>query len=81
MWGGMSVSGSVKGFWSNVETDDRSTCNNQTCFVFDPAGNTFASGPPTLVTHTSRDADETADQHQKRVRCRRAQIEASEPFE
>ena len=57
MWGGARVSGSVKGFWSNVETDDRSTCNNQTCFVFDPAGNTFAFGPPTLVTHTNRDAD------------------------
>ena len=57
MWGGARVSGSIKGFWSNVQTDNRSTCHDQTCFVFDPAGSTFASGPPTLVTHTSRDAD------------------------
>jgi hypothetical protein len=57
MWGAGRVTGSIKGFWSNVETDDRSSCNSQTCFVFDPAGITFASGPPTLVTHTSRDAD------------------------
>ena len=27
MWGAARVSGSVKGFWSNVETDDRSTCS------------------------------------------------------
>jgi len=47
MWGGARVSGSIKGFWSNVQTDNRSTCHDQTCFVFDPAGSTFAFGPPT----------------------------------
>jgi len=57
MWGGARVSGSIKGFWSNVETDNRSACKSQTCFLFDPAGNGFTSGPPTLVTHTDRDVD------------------------
>ena len=57
-WGGMRVSGSVKGFWSEVETDNRSGCKSQTCFVFDPAGSgEFAFGPPKLTTHTSRDAN------------------------
>jgi hypothetical protein len=56
-WGGMRVSGTIKGFWAEVETDNRSGCKNQTCFIFDPAdGTDFIFGPPTLVTHTSRDA-------------------------
>ena len=33
MWGGSRVTGSVKGFWANVETDDRKTCNGLTCVV------------------------------------------------
>jgi hypothetical protein len=57
MWGGARVSGSIKGFWSNVETDNGSACRSETCFLFDPAGNGFADGSPTLLTHTSRDAD------------------------
>lgn len=57
-WGGFRVSGSVEGFWSNVEDHDRTACKNQTCFVFDPAGSgTLAFGPPTLVTNTNREAD------------------------
>jgi len=56
-WGGMRVSGAVKGFWSEVSTDNRSACKNQTCFVFDPTGTDFVFGPPTLATHTSRDAN------------------------
>lgn len=56
-WGGNRVTGAVKGFWANVETDDTSACRNQTCFVFDPAGTGFVFGPPTLQTRTNRDAD------------------------
>jgi hypothetical protein len=57
-WGGYRVSGSIEGFWSNVEDNDRTACRNvSTCFVFDPTGTEFAFGPPTLVTNTSREAD------------------------
>ena len=57
MWGGSRVTGSVKGFWANVETNDRQTCSRADCFVFDPAGEAFAFGPPILSHQTSRDAD------------------------
>ncbi|MGH6736480.1 MAG: hypothetical protein ACRECX_10440 [Methyloceanibacter sp.] len=56
-WGNHRVSGSVKGFWANLEDDDTSACRNQTCFVFDPTGVDIVFGPPTLQTRTSRDAD------------------------
>src|SRR5687767_2214281 len=35
-WGGYRVTGGVKGFWANVETDDRKRCNGD-CAVIDPA--------------------------------------------
>jgi hypothetical protein len=55
MWGSSRVTGSIKGFWSNVETDDHKRCNGN-CTVFDPgSGLAFTSG--TLNTKTSRDAD------------------------
>ena len=57
-WGDFLVSGLVKGFWSNVETDHRVNCNQGTagCVVIDPTGaNTFTSG--TLNTKTDRDVD------------------------
>ncbi len=36
MWGNSRVTGSVKGFFANIETDDRKNCNGA-CVVFDPA--------------------------------------------
>lgn len=55
MWGDSRVTGTVKGFWANVETDDRKNCSG-TCVVFDPAsGLGIASG--TLNTKTDREAD------------------------
>lgn len=58
MWGSSRVTGSVKGFWANVETDDHKRCNGggSSCVVFDPAsGHSFSSG--TLNTKTNRDVD------------------------
>lgn len=55
MWGDSRVTGTVKGFWANVETDDRKNCSG-TCVVFDPAsGLGIPSG--TLNTKTDREAD------------------------
>ena len=55
MWGSSRVTAGVKGFWANVETDDRKRCNDS-CAVFDPAsGHEFKSG--TLNTKTDRNAD------------------------
>ncbi len=56
--GNFLVSGSVKGFWSHVETDHRVNCRQGTagCVVIDPTGaNVFTSG--TLSTKTDREAD------------------------
>ena len=58
MWGSSRVTGSVKGFWANIETDDRKNCNGGAsfCAVFDPAsGLAFTSS--TLSTKTDREAD------------------------
>ncbi|MCB1443685.1 MAG: hypothetical protein KDJ72_11755 [Methyloceanibacter sp.] len=58
MWGDVLVSGAVKGFYSNVETDRRVKCNGGgvTCVVIDPTGaNTFLSS--TLNTKATKDAD------------------------
>lgn len=58
MWGDFLVSGAVKGFYSNVETDRRVKCNGGgvTCVVIDPTGaNTFLSS--TLNTKATKDAD------------------------
>jgi hypothetical protein len=57
-WGNHRVTGSVKGFWANVETDHRKRCNSggNDCVVFDPAtGRDFTSS--SLSTKTDRDAD------------------------
>jgi hypothetical protein len=54
-WGNHRLTGSIKGFWANVETDDRKRCSG-TCTVFNPvtgAGVTDSS----LSTKTSREAD------------------------
>jgi hypothetical protein len=57
-WGASRVTASVKGFWSNVETDDRKRCstNGNDCVVIDPTGN-FVGSSDRLSTNTSRDAD------------------------
>ena len=38
MWGSSRVTGTVKGFWANIETDDRKNCNGgpTDCVVVDP---------------------------------------------
>ncbi len=57
-WGGMRVSGSVKGFWANVETDDRKRCSGGAtyCLVNDPTG-AFVSASSSLVTKVDREAN------------------------
>jgi hypothetical protein len=54
-WGDTRVTGAVKGFWSNVETDHTTRCGG-TCVVIDPATGFLQSGK-TLRTKTDRDAD------------------------
>ena len=54
-WGGYRVTGGVKGFWANVDNNDRQTCRRADCIVVDPSGEAFAFGPPDLVNRTSRD--------------------------
>jgi hypothetical protein len=53
--GGTRVTGGIKGFWSNVETDRTRTCNGN-CIVIDPATGFFQTGN-SLRTKTDRDAD------------------------
>ena len=54
-WGSSRVTAGVKGFWSNVETDDRKGCSG-TCVVTDPTGgSSITSG--SLNTKTDREAD------------------------
>jgi hypothetical protein len=57
LWGGYRVTGGVKGFWANVDNNDRQTCRRADCIVVDPSGEAFAFGPPDLVNRTSRDVD------------------------
>jgi hypothetical protein len=55
MWGSSRVTGGIKGFFANVETDDRKRCSGN-CTVIDPAtGLDFESS--TLSTKTDREAD------------------------
>jgi hypothetical protein len=57
-WGNSRVTAGVKGFWSNVETDDHKGCSGGAsfCTVFDPAsGQAFTSSA--LSTKTDRDVD------------------------
>jgi hypothetical protein len=54
-WGNHRVTGGLKGFWANIETDDRKRCNG-TCTVFNPAtGRSFTNS--SLSTKTDREAD------------------------
>ena len=54
-WGSSRVTAGVKGFWSNVETDDHKGCSG-TCVVTDPTGvSSTTSG--SLNTKTDREAD------------------------
>jgi len=57
-WGGWMVTGAVKGFWANVETDRLVGCNGSptTCVVTDPTGG-FTFNSATLSTKADRDAD------------------------
>ncbi|MGH6864863.1 MAG: hypothetical protein ACREDO_01475 [Methyloceanibacter sp.] len=56
--GNYRVSGSIKGFWANVEDDNRTKCTSTpgACVVIDPTG-TFVGAGTRLVTNTDRDAD------------------------
>jgi hypothetical protein len=54
-WGGYGVTGSIKGFFSNIDADDRVGCQNG-CVIVDPTGAAIAHGD-TLRTKTSRDVD------------------------
>jgi hypothetical protein len=60
MWGGFRVSGSIEGFWSNVEDDHTTKCQgapgSARCVVFDPNDASFAVGSY-LRTKTTRDTD------------------------
>ena len=57
-WGSSRVTASVKGFWSNVETDDHKGCSggSTSCTVFDPASGEAFTGSA-LSTKTDRDVD------------------------
>jgi hypothetical protein len=54
-WGGYRVTGGIKGFWANIETDDRKRCNGS-CVVIDPTG-TSVTPSGSLSTKTDREAD------------------------
>ena len=56
-WGSRRVTGGIKGFFANVEDDDRVGCHASTCTVVDPTGAQTGFGPPVLVTKTDRDVD------------------------
>ena len=56
MWGNSRVTGSVKGFWANIETDDRKNCRGS-CVVFDPATGAATMASTSLNTKTNREAD------------------------
>ena len=56
MWGNSRVTGSVKGFFANVETDDHKRCSGS-CVVFDPATGFGSMPSTTLNTKTDREAD------------------------
>lgn len=54
-WGASRVTGAVKGFWADVETDHRTNCSSG-CVVVDPATGFLRSGS-TLRTNTDRQAE------------------------
>lgn len=55
-WGDTRVTGAVKGFWSNVETDHTVSCSGG-CVVVDPANGSPVPTSNNLRTKTDRDAD------------------------
>ena len=55
-WGGHRVTGSIKGFWANIETDDTKRCHSS-CVVVDPTGTFFVNPSGSLATKTDREAD------------------------
>ncbi len=72
MWGGSRVTGGVKGFWANIETDDRKNCNGRPtdCVVVDPDRSRLSPSSRRLWSHQ--------DQPRRRLlgRSGRAQIRA-----
>jgi hypothetical protein len=54
-WGASRVTGAVKGFWADVETDHRTNCSSG-CVVVDPATGLVGSSP-NLRTKTDREAE------------------------
>lgn len=57
-WGNHRVTGTVKGFWANVEDSDHTVCRNSSvCVVVDPTGSITGFSPPVQKTRTSREAD------------------------
>jgi hypothetical protein len=56
MWGNSRVTGTVKGFFANIETDDRKNCRGS-CVVFDPATGLGSVATTSLNTKTNREAD------------------------
>ncbi len=57
-WGGYHVSGSIEGFWANVEDDNRTRCSGGPayCVVIDPTGG-FVGTSGSLDTKADREAD------------------------
>jgi len=57
-WGNYRVTAGVKGFWSNIETDNHKKCSGGSnfCTVFDPASGQAFTGSA-LSTKTDRDVD------------------------
>jgi hypothetical protein len=54
-WGGYRVTGSLRGFWSNLDDSDGRSCKGG-CVVVDPSTGFVANGS-SLFTHTDRDVD------------------------
>jgi hypothetical protein len=54
-WNGYRVTGSVKGFLTNVEDSDRTNCNGNNCVVVEPTNAFFERG--SFVTNTDRNVD------------------------
>jgi hypothetical protein len=58
IWGNSRVTGAVKGFWAEVETDERTNCSGSGpfCVVIDPAGELPTAFGSYLATFTDREA-------------------------
>jgi hypothetical protein len=56
-WNGTRLTGGIKGFWANIQTDDRTRCSGD-CYTYDPAGDlTMTYVGTSLSTLTDRDVD------------------------